>query len=165
MTIRDWRFEKFRYASEKMTTDRYSHAYFTSACSSLLVYMHSRRLLHWHAHTYSITMVKVPCTVGSDPGCLLRWDRCVIHLSCDYLPSTRIYYAVQNLASPTNPAKTRAPSLSTSLSTAPSTFADFYDCDCQSLEGADSLAKDTILSKVDSAQGEYIYQVQYIQYL
>lgn len=44
-------------------------------------------------------------------------------------------------------------------------FADFYDCNCQSFKKADLLTKNTILSKIDSAQDEYIYQVQYIQHL
>lgn len=46
------------------------------------------------------------------------------------------------------------------LSTAPSTFVDFQDYACQSLEGADSLAKGTILSMVESAQGGWICQVR-----
>jgi len=80
-----------------------------------------------------------------------------MHLSCDCLPPTWIYYGVQNLTPPTGPAKTRAPPLPTLLSTAPPTFAGFHDCGCQSPKGADSLVKGTILSKLESAQGRYIY--------
>ncbi len=39
------------------------------------------------------------------------------------------------------------------LSMAPPTFAGFHDYDYQSPEGADPLAKGTILSEVQSAQG------------
>ena len=38
------------------------------------------------------------------------------------------------------------------LSTAPSTFADFRDYPCQSLEGVDSLAKGTILMELMEAR-------------
>ena len=60
----------------------------------------------------------------------------------------------------TCPGKTRALPFLTLLSTAPPTFADFQDHACQSPEGADSLAKGTILSMVESAQGGWICQVR-----
>ncbi len=58
------------------------------------------------------------------------------------------------------PTKTRTLPFPTLRSTAPPTFADFQDYACQSLEGADSLAKGTILSMVESAQGGWICQVR-----
>lgn len=60
----------------------------------------------------------------------------------------------------TCPAKTRALPFPTLLSTAPPTFIDFQDYACRSPEGADSLAKGTILSMVESAQGGWICQVR-----
>ena len=56
----------------------------------------------------------------------------------------------------TCPAKTQALPFPMLLSTAPPTFAHFEDYACQSLEGADSLAKGMILSMVESAQGGWI---------
>ena len=58
------------------------------------------------------------------------------------------------------PAKTRTLPFPTLRSTAAPTFADFQDYAFQSLEGADLLAKGTILSIVESAQRGWIYQIR-----
>ncbi len=96
-------------------------------------------------------MTKIPCTIGSDPGGLVIRDKGVIHLSCDCLPQACMYYIAQNLATPTCHAKTLPLPILMLFSTAPPSFTGFHDCDYQSLEGVDSRAKDTILSKVELA--------------
>ena len=127
---------------------RYGHAHFTTARSSLLINMHSRRLL------------QIPCTTGSDLDRLVVRDKGVIHLPHDCLPPTWLNNAARNLARPTCPAKNRAPPIPTLFPTAPPIFAGFHDCGCPILEGADLLAKGTILSEVESAHGACLYQVQ-----
>ncbi len=74
-----------------------------------------------------MAIAKTPCTIGSGPGCAV--------IEC----------------CTTCPAKTLAPPIPMIFSTAPPGFTRFRDCGCRSLEGADSQAKGTSLSKVESA--------------
>ena len=82
----------------------------------------------------------------------------MIHLLRDCLSPTWLYNAAQNLATSLCPAKTQNPRFPT-WSMASPTFPGFHNYTYQSLEGADSLAKGKILSKVELAHGGYICQV------
>lgn len=112
----------------------------------------------YNIHTFLIAIVKIPCRQVARLPCdsSKRRDTSLVRLSSSDLAiqrSTKWRNAIY-------PTKTRTVPFPTLRSTAPPTFADFQDYACQSLKGANSLAKGTVLSMVESAQGGWICQVR-----
>ena len=137
----------------RMMIARSDHAHFTCVSSSSDI--HSRRLLHQCSQIYQNSWQRY---LGQHVAIQAALFGTEVRYTIAFL---RLLCAARSLAMPTCRTKTPAPPpIATLFSAASPDTVFFHDCGCQNLEGGDSRAKGTMLSRVESARGGCICPIQ-----